>query len=202
MGTARRRHPRAPGAQAALRCRPEDEVAAPGAGGVRPSARRLPCRRPEPAAEPSAPEPRGAGRAARRRRAAAVGRRRRSRLAEPAPAVEPEPPTPTRRRPREPADLAARTSRDEVARRPRRSSTRAAEAAGGRGPPRGDAGLPAGDAGARPALVRAEAAARLRLRRVRRAGTASPAGRLHRRAPGRQRARGRPRRRRARRRRR
>ena len=65
----------------------------------------------------------------------------------------------------------------------------------GRGRAGGDPGVPAGDAGARPAVVRAEAAARLRLRRVAE----------HRytlldvftdRAAGRQRARGRPRRRR------
>ena len=194
---------RAPGARGA-RARPRERRAA--------TASRSPSRRPRRRAAP-ARTPAGASRP---RRGAAEP-------ASPLPsAAAEEPVAPTS--PRRPS--AASPQRRAVARRARRGpgrrrarappSGRAERRPGrrsrpsrarGRGRARGDAGLPAGDAGARPALVRAEAAARLRLRRVAR-GCAAMAHRFTwldvftaERLDG-QRPRGRPRRRRPRRRRR
>ena len=179
-GTARRRDPRAPRAQAAPRRRPRGGRAAGARGARAPSARRRdapPLPRPprptatvepstslEPVAEPRAPAP--AGRAARptpepeadapdRRRAApavrrarptsrAAGRRAARRVRT---ASRPSP----HRRARAAAGPAPRTSSPPTrSPRPRTCSRRRPE-------------FLAGDAGARPALVRAAPAARLRL---------------------------------------
>ena len=73
----------------------------------------------------------------------------------------------------------------------RRRATHRRSPRRGRGRARGDAGVPRGDAGARPALVRAAPAARLRLRRLSRMGAPRRhvARRLHVDAAGRQRTR-------------
>ena len=188
-GTARRRHPRAPRAQAPPRRRPL-RGRAPGARGAGPRPPRAPA-----AGEPTPPTPRTTAAASAlddddvrrayedddevvRRRAAArrapdaveperpTRRRAATRARARAPrartsAVERravDEPTPPSRSPSdvEPVDRAddaraAEPARPTASRRPPRTPTR-------RGRARGDARVPPGDAGARPALVRAEAA--------------------------------------------
>ena len=195
-GTARRRHPRAPRAQAPHGADPE-EVA-------RQEQEALGAPRRAEFAEPERPTRRGRTRRAPAEDAAA-------------PTPSPRPPRAAGRRAgcrgraaSPSAELAARAEADPARRAPTwlddepdearraRRSTRAAspQPSRRRGRARGDARLPPGDAGARPAVVRAEAAARLRPRPI----AAHPYTLLDvftGPAAGRQRARGRPRRRRA-----
>ena len=157
------------------------EVAAPGARGVRPGSPRA-RRRPTPTPSRPPPTSRRAGLAD-----APDGRARPDALAddeEPCYDDDRSASPPSRRAPARRAAASpsrrARRARQSIARRSRRSSRRRRAGRGGRGRgrstprprpgeeeargrARGDAGVPPGDAGARPALVRAEAAARLRL---------------------------------------